>query len=280
MSDKLLNDRYIKIGNINTHYWAAGDEGPVLILIHGLGRSLETWKLNIDALAQKHRVYALDLAGFGRSDKPMVQYSVPYLTQFVRDFLVSQQVDRATIIGNSMGGAIALQMAFSHPEWIHKLILVAPVGFGTELYMGLRLVTVPYIGEIMTRPHHIGARFMLKSIIFDKSLITNEMIDLEFQIAALPGAGNALLATARSFLGIKGVKPKFVNSIVSNVHRLKCPTLVIWGKQDKILPVRQAHHAAHKIPNAKLKLLDECGHTPSLEYSETFNSTVLEFLAG
>lgn len=280
MSENLRKDRYFKVGDINTRFWKAGNKGPSVVLIHGLGGCVENWQQNIDAFAEEYRVYALDLPGFGRSDKPAVPYSIPYLAQFVQDFLTTQGVRRATMVGNSMGGAIALELAFSSADMVDKLVLVDAAGFGTEVNIAFRLITVPFIGECLSRPSRKGSENMLRTLFFDPSMITEEMIDFGLELALLPGRGKAFLSTARSFLGFRGVKQAIVKSVIDNAHRLSCPTLIVWGKQDRIFPVEHAHVGAKVIPNATLQLFDACGHCPHLEYPEAFNSTVLQFLAG
>jgi pimeloyl-ACP methyl ester carboxylesterase len=275
-----LKDRYVKVGSINTRYWAEGDKGPSMVLIHGLGGSIENWVSNIGALAENHHVYALDLVGFGRSDKPEVPYSVSYLKQFVIDFLALQGVEKATIVGNSMGGAVALHLAFSRPDMVDNIVLVDSGGFGTQVHINFRLVTLPLIGERLIHPSRKGTIAVLNTIFFDPSVITEEMIDVGQEIATLPGCGQAFLTTARSFLSFWGQKRDFVRSITDNVHRLRCPTLIIWGKQDKVLPIEHAHVAASVVPNATLQVFDSCGHAPQAERPVDFNATVLQFLAG
>jgi pimeloyl-ACP methyl ester carboxylesterase len=280
MSENLLQDRYVKVGNINTRFWTAGNKGPSVLLIHGAGGSVENWLPNIGAFTEEYRIYALDLPGFGRSDKPSIPYSVPYLAEFVPDFLAVHGVERAHIVGHSMGGAIALQMAFSRPNMLDKLVLVDALGFGTRAHVALRLMALPFIGERMIRPSRKGTKNLFKTAFFNPAVLTEEMIDFVIETAGLPGYGEAFLSAGRSFSSVWGVKRKFVQSIVDNARRLRCPTLVIWGKQDKLLPVEHAHVADSVIANAKLQLFDACGHLPQLEHPEAFNSTVLRFLAG
>lgn len=184
------------------------------------------------------------------------------------------------MVGNSMGGAIALELAFSSADMVDKLVLVDAAGFGTEVNIAFRLITVPFIGERLSRPSRKGSEKMLRTLFFDPSMITEEMIDFGLELALLPGRGKAFLSTARSFLGFRGVKQAIVKSVIDNAHRLSCPTLIVWGKQDRIFPVEHAHVGAKVIPNATLQLFDACGHCPHLEYPEAFNSTVLQFLAG
>jgi len=280
MFENHRQDRYVKVGNINTRFWTAGNRGQSVILIHGLGGFVESWQQNIDAFAEEHRVYALDLPGFGRSDKPAAPYSIPYLAQFVIDFLTTQGIRRATIVGNSLGGAIALELAFSCTDMVEKLVLVDAAGFGTKVHIALRLITIPFIGECISRPSRKGTEKFLKTAFFDESMITEEMIDFGLEMANLPGGGKALLSTARSFLGFRGAKQTFIQNVIANSNHLSCPTLIVWGRQDKVLPIEGAHIAAKVIPNAELQLFDACGHTPQLEHPEAFNSAVLQFLTG
>ena len=128
MSVKIPEDQYIEVAGINTRFWSMGDEGSSVILIHGIGCYIEMWENNINVLSQNHRVYAIDLAGFGYSNKPAVPYSFPYFTQFVVDFMKTLNIERASLIGNSMGGGISLQIAIQFPDKVDKLVLVDSAG--------------------------------------------------------------------------------------------------------------------------------------------------------
>ena len=123
MTAQTAQDQYVQVGRINTRFRALGNGGSDVILIHGLGGYLEHWTENIEPLADHHRVYALDLVGFGRSDKPEAAYSMPFFARFVRDFMDGQGIERATLAGNSLGGSIALQFAIDFPERVEKLVL-------------------------------------------------------------------------------------------------------------------------------------------------------------
>jgi pimeloyl-ACP methyl ester carboxylesterase len=279
MSGNVLQDRYVKVGNINTRFWTAGTTGPSILMIHGLGGSVEFWQPNVGALGETHRVYALDLPGFGRSDKPAAPYSIPYFTRFVTDFLTSQGVERTHLVGNSLGGAIALAVAASRPDMVGRLVLVDPVGFGTAVHMMLRTVSLPLLGERVMRPSRKGIENMLKTLFLDPLTVTQEMTDNSFEIASLPGSGWSFVTTARSLFGFWGTKRNVRESAIDNARSLRCPSLIIWGKQDKILPATQARSAVKVIPNATLQLFDSSGHCPQLEQPAEFNSTVLRFLA-
>ena len=126
-------DRYIKIGGINTRYWMAGDTGPNVILIHGVGRFLEEWLPSFDALAANCRVYALDLPGHGHTDKPLsASYRLADLARFVNDFMGALDIPPAHVVGHSLGGGIALQLTLQFPEVVNRLVLVCSAGLGKE----------------------------------------------------------------------------------------------------------------------------------------------------
>jgi pimeloyl-ACP methyl ester carboxylesterase len=133
MPMQLPADQYVKVGSINTRFWASGDQGPPVILVHGLGGSVENWVYNIEPLAQRHRVYALDLKGFGRTDKTPLLREMEELMQFVIDFMEVQEIPRASLVGNSLGGGIVLSIAIRSPEKVDKLVLVDNAGMGRDV---------------------------------------------------------------------------------------------------------------------------------------------------
>jgi len=141
-------DRYVKVGQINTRYWVLGQGSP-LLLIHGLGASCEYWRYNVKAPSQGCRVYAFDLPGFGHSDKRIEDLSLSFAAEFVAAFLDSQGVERASLVGNSLGGAVSLQFAVQYPHRLEKLVLVTSGGLGRELPLSFRLLRIPLWGEFM-----------------------------------------------------------------------------------------------------------------------------------
>lgn len=279
MSTQTMQDQYVKVGNINTRFWTLGDEGASVILIHGLGGSVENWMFNINALAQRHRVYAIDLAGFGRSDKTQTLSSFSQGAQFVNDFMEVQHINKASLVGNSMGGGVTLQFAIQFPDRIEKMVLVDSAGLGKELHLLLRLGSLPLIGELLTKPSRKGTVRFLKACVYDPAMLTDELIELVYQLVSLPGAQKSFLSCLRSSVNFLGLRAGTVRSIVDNLTTIATPTLIIWGKQDRILPIAHAYVAKEKIPNAKLHILDPCGHIPQMERPEDFNTLLLEFLA-
>ena len=279
MSIQTPQDQYIKVGQINTRFWALGDEGTAVILIHGHGGSVENWKLNINALAQNHRVYAMDLVGFGRSDKTSIPDSFSCGAQFVNDFMEVQHIDRASLIGNSMGGGLTLQFAIQFPDKVEKLVLANAAGLGKELTLTLRLLTLPLIGEFLSKPSRKGTTRFLKECVYDSALITDELVETFYQMSILPGAQKSFLSALRAGANLCGQHADIIRSIVDNLASINVPTLILWGQQDRILPIAHAYVAQGRIPNAKLQILDRCGHLLQLEHPEEFNALLLEFLA-
>ena len=273
-------DHYIKVGNINTRYWVLGDQGVPVILIHGLGASAEIWQKNVEALAEQYRVYVPDLVGFGRSDKPSVDYSPSYFTGFINDFMNALNIKRTCLVGNSLGGGIALQYALQFPHKVEKLVLVDSAGLGKEVTFPLRLMSLPVIGELMTRPSRKGVYLYFKPAVGDPVLLTEDFIDLYYELHSLPGAQKSMLRVLRSISNIRGGRTKILRTVMARLHTITVPTLIVWGKQDKVLPVRHAYVANEKILNSKVHILDPCGHMPQFERPEEFNRIVLEFLSG
>jgi len=272
------HDQYVKIGSINTRYWKLGENGSTVILLHGGGSSIEFWLYNIGTLAQYHRVYAFDMVGSGRSDKPSATYSLTYQAQFIKDFMDTLSIECASLVGNSMGGGAALQFALMFPQQLEKLVLVDSLGLGKEISLSLRLVTLPLVSRLL-RPSRSMIASMLKHNVYNSTLIPQEWIEIRYQVFVLPGRKKVLMKLARTNLGLFGVRSSVFYPIVDQLATITTPTLVIWGKQDRILPVAHAYIAAKGLPNARLHIFDPCGHHPHLERPTEFNALAVEFLA-
>ena len=280
MSAQTPQDQYIKVGDINTRFWTSGEQGTTVILLHGIGDAVETWGLNINVLGEHHRVYALDMVGFGRSDKPHIQPSLSVGAQLVSDFMEAQHIEHTSVIGNSMGGGISLQFAIQFTDKLDKLVLESAAALGKGVATFFRLFSIPIIGELLTRPSRWGTAWLLRQVAYDRALITDELVELYYQLSKLPGAQRSFLSTLRAGVNFSGQRPQFVAPIAENIGKITCPTLIIWGQQDRIIPVAHVQIAENGIPNTELHILDPCGHMPHFEHPEEFNKLVLEFLAG
>jgi 4,5:9,10-diseco-3-hydroxy-5,9,17-trioxoandrosta-1(10),2-diene-4-oate hydrolase len=277
---KMPQDKYINIGDVNTRYWAEGDKGSDVVLIHGLGASADIWMHNISALAEGYRVYAPDLVGFGRSDKPEVKYSPSYMAAFINDFMTALDIKHACLIGMSLGGGVALQYQLQFPGNVHKLVLVDSAGLGREMPLAMRLATIPVMGELMLSPSRAGMAFVLKQLVYDPAVITDDLIDLYYELNFSQGAAKTVLSVLRVCATIRGGRADVLDPIIKNLDNIKIPTLIIWGREDRLFPVGHAYFAREKIPDSHLHIFERCGHMPNFERPQEFNSLVLNFLDG
>ena len=273
-------DQYVKVGNINTRYWASGDKGTPVILVHGLGGSIENWVKNIEPMAQSHQVYAPDLKGFGRTDKTPLLHDLDELVQFFSDFMEVLHIEKASLVGNSLGGGLVLQFAIQFPDKVDKLVLVDNAGMGSDVIVDFKVVSIPVLGELLIRNSKKSTASLWRKIVYDPSLVTEELVEQGLKLATLPGAKKALLATLRAGIGTRGQRANLTRPLMESAAKVTAPALVIWGQQDRIIPVAHSHITAKVVPHARLEIFDSCGHMPQLEHPDRFNALVLEFLAG
>lgn len=276
-----FEDRFVRVGDVRARYWRAGESGSAVLLLAGIGCSVLEWASNVDALAQRHRVYALDMLGAGLTDKPAEdRYALADLAKFACDFLREMGEPRAHFVGNSLGGRLALECARNHPDRVASMVLVAPAGVGRETHIMMRLPTLPLLGELLTRPSRSGLARLWRLAVYDPALITETFVETKVRLAAAPGAHAAFLKTLRGFVSLGGFFPDQVKALQRDMRTMEMPALVIWGKQDKFLPCAHAEILRAQLPAAEVQLFDECGHMPQIEQSQHFNETVLAFLAG
>ena len=272
-------DQYINVKGVNTRYWTAGDKGPVLLLIHGFGASVEIWQHNIKSLVKFYKVYAIDLVGFGRTDKHEGTYTPPFMVQFINDALTALNLEKVTLIGLSMGGGLSILYTLRFPHKIDKLVLVDSAGLGKEVIFSMRLMSLPFLGELITKPSRKMAYLFFKPAVLNPAQLKGQFTDIYYGLFSLPGAQTALLKVLRSMCTIFGTKKDVLDETMMNLHRITSPTLIIWGRQDAILPLKQAYYAKEKISNSKLHIIEQCGHMPNFEKPDEFNQVVLDFLS-
>lgn len=273
-------DRTIEVEGINVRYWAQGNTGSTVVLLHGIGGRLEDWQPTFGSLTAEHRVVALELPGHGLSDKPAdYSYSIEDLAAFTRTFLTAVSPGRVTLVGYSLGGAIATRFAIRYPTLVDRLVLIAPAGLGRKVALFFRLASLPGIGELLTRPSRSGAAAAAKMCVFDPTIVDDALIESAYQMSIQPGAREAFLKAVRANANLFGQANSMAQTNLAGVPSVSSPTLVIWGNQDKIIPVTHADVASRLFPNVRVELFDRCGHTPMLEYTGKVNRLLLDFLA-
>jgi pimeloyl-ACP methyl ester carboxylesterase len=271
-------NRYINVGGLAARYWALGDKGTAVILIHGLCASADVWMRNIYPLASEHRVYVPDLPGFGRSDLPGPSFSPFDYSRFLADLMSLLNIEKANLVGQSLGGGVALHYALCFPENVNRLVLVDSAGLGKEVPWGLRLMSLPLLGELCSRPTRKKVQLFFKVAVHDRILITKDFIDLYYSFSSRPGFQPSLLRIVRLMLTTRGARDQILMPIVNNLEKIRQPVLVIWGKEDRVLPLKHGYFAKQRLPNATLQIIEGCGHLPFLERPDVFNRLVLEFL--
>jgi pimeloyl-ACP methyl ester carboxylesterase len=243
----------------NIRYIEAG-QGPTVILLHGLGSVKEIWAANIGALSAKYHVYVLDQIGFGHSDKPLLEYKISTFVDFLHGFMQAQNLNKATLVGNSLGGWIAIDFAARHPEMVDKIVLVDSAGLPFEKPLTLDLN--PASLEDM--------RTLLNSIFYDRKMVTEEFALQAFTNHVRNNDGYTIQRTLAGF-----AQNQFEDAKLSTIH---APTLVVWGRQDELIPVSSGEKLRNGIPGAKLVVFEQCGHVPQLEKPAEFNQALFDFL--
>lgn len=274
-----MADRFIDVGSIRTRYWQAGTTGSTVILLHGIGCSVLEWQHNVEVLASNHRVFALDLLGYGLSDKPADEtYTIRRLAQFTLDFMSAHGIAKAHLVGNSLGGRLALDCAIIASDRVTSLLLVSPAGVdGPEALLEFRLATLPLLGEVFTRPNRPGTRMLWSKAFADpRSFVTDELVRTKVALARQPGAQSAFLQTLRSFVGIRGFRPGPVAELQAALPGITAPTLVVWGRDDRFVPAKHAE-ALRRLPHVEIEIWDQCGHVPQIECAARFNEVALGF---
>jgi 2-hydroxy-6-oxonona-2,4-dienedioate hydrolase len=275
----IVEERNIDVGGLPIHYLAAG-EGPPLVLLHALGESALDWRWVLPALAHTNRVYAPDLPGFGYSAKPSAEYSPAFFARFVGAYLDALGVERAALVGNSLGGLAALRLALSAPERVSALGLVASAGLGREVTYALRLPTLPGYGEatVTWGKTPLGAfqrAWSRVPLLFGRpERVPAEWITEQTKIAQLPGFTEATMAALRAQVDMRGQR----EVLVDQLPHLGMPTLIIWGKRDRVFPYAQGQKAASCLRQCALELIPNCGHLPHVEQPERFAAIVARFL--
>ena len=247
------------------HYIEAGT-GPTVILLHGLGGSTQVWQLNIAAFAEKYHVIVPDQIGFGKSDKPLVNYRIRTYVDFLDQFCKQLKIERASLVGNSMGGWIATAFTAAFPDRVDKLVLVDAAGYAppkdldTRSFYGLNPTT------------REGMKVLVAKVFYNKLFLTDAAIDQAIAARLAAGDGYTINSITESI--IRG--EDFLDDTVKTIKR---PTLLIWGRQDGLVPLAEGEHFNKDIAGSKLVVFDQCGHMPQIERPAEFNSAVLKFLS-
>jgi pimeloyl-ACP methyl ester carboxylesterase len=254
--------------------------GPALLLLHGIAGSSETWVPAMRLLQRDYTVIAPDFLGHGASAKPPGDYSLGNYAAGLRDFLDVLDVERATVVGQSYGGGVALQFAYQFPERCERLALVDAGGLGREVSLLLRLVTLPGAEYVLPAVFLAPVRDCGNSILSflkDRGIRSDRATEMWRSFGSLTDPANraAFVRTMRAVIEPGG-------QAVSAMDRLylaeKMPTLIVWGEKDRIIPLSHAHQAHEAIPLSRLEILPGVGHFPHVEDPFRFVEILVDFL--
>ncbi len=259
--------------------YAEAGSGPALLLVHGMAGSCENWQAVIEPLGRTHTVIAPDLPGHGAS-APGNDYSLGSLAAGLRDLLLNLGHERATLVGHSLGGGIAMQFAYQFPEMVERLILVSSGGLGPEVSPILRAAALPGANRFIAVTAGLGQRAgsvlgRLKAVGVRPSADVAEVVR-GYSSLVEPERRAAFLATLRSVVGTRGQR-------VAAGDRLyladTLPILIVWGSRDPIIPVGHGRSAHDALPGSQLEIFDGVGHLPQVEAPERFVAVLERFLA-
>jgi len=259
--------RFVSVMGARMYYIDRG-AGAVVVLIHGLGDQASVWKNTIDPLAKDHRVIALDLIGFGHSDKPPFDYRPETLVDFLGGFLRALHIDRASLVGNSLGGQVAALYAIEHPEAVEKLVLVDAGGY--RVNPGAMSPRMRQALRLSTRDDY---RYFSGLTFYDtkKYFPTEAFLDYAMSERVKRGDGFTIGKLADALL-------RNDDALDNRLGAIKAPTLLVWGRYDKLVPLATAHRFQRDISGARLILLDKCGHVPEVECPAALNAALASFL--
>ena len=288
---KSLHAGMLKMGSLRVHHMHGGRGTPV-VFIHGLGSSgYMEWRFNLEFAAVRHRVYAPDLPGFGRTEKPRARYGIPYFTRFIDRYMEDRGLRSAAVVGASLGGRIALELALEHPKRVRKLVLVNALGLGRpNLQLSYGLMTLPRVGEAFMKfasdavqwipqpmIRGVAARYAGSSGNLKRTMDDTYFTNLR-ELYAADGYPDAYLATVRSLVTPKAIFAADYD-LSKRLSAIKVPVQLIWGADDPLFPVAHAARAHALIKQSRLAVLEGAGHTPQAERPEEFNRVLENFLS-
>ncbi|MFC8851278.1 MULTISPECIES: alpha/beta fold hydrolase [unclassified Micromonospora] len=258
----------------------AGD-GPPVVLLHGIGRTLADFAELHERLACDHRVVSLDLAGHGGSAPLDEPHTLPALARAAADCLDALGVHGpAHLVGNSLGGAVAMRLAVDDPARAASLVLVASAGFGREVTIALRLLALRPLGRLLLRPNRAVIRRTERALFNDRRHVTAARLAEAMAAARRPHAARVMRELVGSLGTLRGVAGPWRQELLDAVARLDLPVLVVWGDRDQILPAAHLDAARARLPRAHTHLFADTGHLPQIERAEEFHRLVTGFWAG
>jgi pimeloyl-ACP methyl ester carboxylesterase len=278
-----IEDGWVEVDGLRVHCLKAGEGNVPVLLLHGGGYDSASlsYKHAVGPISEHHRVFAPDWPGYGESDKPEMQYSTEYYVGFLGRLMDALSMEKASLVGISMGGAIALGFSLRSPQRVDKLVLVDSHGLGGEVPGGVAsyvFVRLPLLNKLVWAALGRSRRMVrasLQTTFYDPRAVTENLVNEVYELVKKPRVGQAWRSWQKNEIGREGLRTNFVNRL----HELAVPTLILHGAEDKYVPDSWALRAHTLIKDSELHIFPQCGHWLTLERPGEFDSAVLEFLA-
>lgn len=272
-ASKYASGKFVDLDGKKTHYIERG-EGEPIILLHGFFYDSYLWEENINVLAQNFKVYALDLWGCGYSTREPLEYGYQLYTNQLLLFMNSLGIERASLVGQSMGGGTAMMFCLQHRHRVNKLLLVDPAGLSNSLPLAAKFVNLPHLGEFFMGLSVDALRRDTLSDIFihNKNLVTDEYFENVTRFHKIEHTVEAILAIQRK---------NFFDKLSDEITRLAevdVPILIVWGREDKGIPLACGQQMHRILKGSRLEIIDNAGHIPNFERPQEFNRLAVEFL--
>ena len=272
--------KYLDLHGDRVAYLDEG-QGEVILLIHGMAGSSQTWRSVIRPLSRNYRVVAPDLLGHGNSAKPRSDYSLGAFAVSLRDLLDELGVAQATVVGHSLGGGVAMQFVYQHPDYAQRLILIGSGGLGPDVGWTLRLLSAPgaeLIMPIIAPPPVLAVGEKVRSLFGKMGIGSPRGAEIWNAYSSFSDAETrqAFLRTLRSVVDFRGQSVSALNRLHVKAN---LPTMAIWGDQDTIIPVDHAYAAQATRPDVRLEVLPGVGHFPQVERPTEVVELIEDFIA-
>jgi pyruvate dehydrogenase E2 component (dihydrolipoyllysine-residue acetyltransferase) len=258
--------QFVDVGGIRVRYARKGDAASLVLLIHGFGGDLDNWLFNIDALSEQSTVVVLDLPGHGQSDRTLPGRRLGELAAFVLRFLDAVEIPRAHLVGHSLGGAIAAQMALDHPARVECLALIASAGLGDE-------IDTAYTEGFVAAQSRRDLKPLVERLFARPELVTRQLLDDILKYKRLDGVSELLSELGGSLFAQGQQREQPGRRLAETGKRV----LVVWGAEDRIIP---ATHASHAPPSATIRIIEGAGHMVQMEKAAEVNAALKRHLLG
>jgi 4,5:9,10-diseco-3-hydroxy-5,9,17-trioxoandrosta-1(10),2-diene-4-oate hydrolase len=281
-----LQPQSAKAGDITLTYYEAGESRPEigaglpLVLLHGGGpgaSSRSNFESAIPRFASSFRTIAVDMPGFGGSDKPpVVGNYFRFAAEHIVQLLDELGIQRAHLLGNSLGGGTATRLTLEHPDRVGRLVLMGPGGLSYNLFHADPTEGVRRLTEFNLEPSREALRAFISTMVVNQDLVTDELVEMRYADATAPGAREAMMSMGMSFFNPDSAEDGL---LWREAHRIKHHTLLTWGREDRVNPLDGALVALKSIKRARLHVFPNCGHWAQIEAAEEFAEITTAFLA-